>query len=93
MKVSKAAERALASLNFSTTVSTEVPKSSEGEDWCIEKKALLFPLEVSQVHPQMSLRYHHSCHGPAHSSGSLLGGTESQVRGAAQLSYPVRCKP
>ncbi len=59
-------------------------------DWRIEKKALLFLLEVCQIHPQMPFCYHHGCHGPAHSSGSLLGGTEGQIRGAAQLSYLVR---
>ncbi len=48
-------------------------------DWRIEKKALLFPLEVCQIHPQMPFRYHHGCHGPAHSSGSLLGGTEDHM--------------
>ncbi len=57
-------------------------------DWHIEKKALLFLLEVCQIHPQMPFRYHHGSHGPAHSSGSLLGGTEGQIRGAVQLSYP-----
>ncbi len=45
-------------------------------DWSIKKKALLFPLKVYQVHPQIPLHYHHGCHRPAHSSGSLLGGTE-----------------
>ncbi len=39
---------------------------------------------------QMSLRYHHGRHRPAHRSGSLLGGTESQIRGAAQLSHFIR---
>ncbi len=38
MKVLKAADRALASLNFSTTVSTEVPKSSEGETGASRRK-------------------------------------------------------
>ncbi len=59
-------------------------------DWSIEKKALLFPLEVCQVHPQMPLHYHHGCHRPAHSSSSLLGGTEGQIHGAAQLGCFVR---
>ncbi len=45
-------------------------------DWGIENKALLFLPDICQVHPQMSLRYHHGCHIPAHSSGSLLSGTE-----------------
>ncbi len=47
-----------------------------GRDWSVEQKALLFLLEVCQIHPQMPLRYHHGCHRPAHSRGSLLGGTE-----------------
>ncbi|XDV28359.1 hypothetical protein PO909_031686 [Leuciscus waleckii] len=34
-----AAERAFASLNFPTTASTEVPKSSEGETWASRRKA------------------------------------------------------
>ncbi len=72
MKDLKAAERAFASLNFSTTVSTRVPKSSEGENRSIEQKALLFLPDICQVHPQMSLRYHHGRHRPAHSSGGLL---------------------
>ncbi len=76
MKVLKAAERALASLNFSSTVSTVAPKSWEGETGASSRKALLFLLEVCQIHPQMPLRYHHGCHRPAHSRGSLLGGTE-----------------
>ncbi len=42
MKVSKAAERALASLNFSTSVSTEVPKNSEGEIGALRRKPLSF---------------------------------------------------
>ncbi len=37
----------------------------------------------------MSLRYHHGCHRSAHSSGSLLSGTEGQIHGAAQLSYLI----
>ncbi len=38
----------------------------------------------------MPLRYHHGCHRPAHSSGSLLSGTEGQIRGATQFSYLIR---
>ncbi len=56
----------------------------------IEQKALLFLPDICQVHPQMSLRYHHGRHRPAHSSGGLLSGTESQIRGAAQLSHLIR---
>ncbi len=59
-------------------------------DWSIEKKALLFLANICKVHPQMPLRYHHGCHRPAHSSGSLLSGTEVQIRGAAQFSYLIR---
>ncbi len=76
MKVLKAAEHALASLNFSTTVSTEAPKSREGETGASSRKPFSFFSEVCQIHPQMPLRYHHGCHRPAHSRGSLLGGTE-----------------
>ncbi len=42
MKVLKAAERALASLNFSTTVSTEAPKSWEGETGASSRKPFSF---------------------------------------------------
>ncbi len=56
----------------------------------IEQKAPLFPPDICQVHPQMSLRYHHGRHRPAHSSGGLLSGTESQICGAAQLSHFIR---
>ncbi len=42
MKVLKAAERALASLNFSTTVSTEAPKSWEGEIGASRRKPFSF---------------------------------------------------
>ncbi len=51
------------------------------QDWSIEKKALLFLPDICQIHPQMPLRYHHGCHRPAHSSGSLLSGTEGQICG------------
>ncbi len=74
MKDLKAAERAFASLNFSTTVSTEVPKSSEGENQHRAESPSLSS-HICQVHPQMSLRYHHGRHRPAHSSGGLLSGT------------------
>ncbi len=42
MKVLKAAERALASLNFSTTISTEAPKSWEGETGASSRKPFSF---------------------------------------------------
>ncbi len=42
MKDLKAAERAFSSLNFSTTVSTEVPKSSEGETGASSRKPFSF---------------------------------------------------
>ncbi len=56
-------------------------------DCSLEKKAILFHPNFCQVHPQMSLRYHH---GPARSSGGLLSGTASQIRGAAQLCNIIR---
>ncbi len=54
MKVSKAAERALASLNFSTTVSMEVPKSSEGETGASRRRPFSFF--------SRSAKFTHRCH-------------------------------
>ncbi len=90
MKVSKACWARLRLLELLDHRLDGSTKKLGRRDWSIEKKALLFLLEVCQIHPQMPFRYHHGCHGPPHSSGSLLGGTEGQIRGAAQLSYFVR---
>ncbi|KAL0176618.1 hypothetical protein M9458_028948, partial [Cirrhinus mrigala] len=54
----------------------------------IEEKALLFLPDICQVHPQMSLCYHHGRHRSAHSSGDLLSGMESKIRGADQGKDP-----
>ncbi len=56
MKDLKAAERAFASLNFSTTVSTEVPKSSEGETGASSRKPLSFlPISARFTHRCLSV--------------------------------------
>ncbi len=54
IKVSKAAERALVSLNFSTTVSMEVPKSLEGEIGASRRKPFSFF--------SRSAKFTHRCH-------------------------------
>ncbi len=52
----KAAQHAFASLNFSTTVSTEVLKSSEGETGASRRKPLFFfPLSVRFTHRCLSV--------------------------------------
>ncbi len=55
MRVLKADERAFASLNFSTTVLTEVPKSSEGETGASRRKSSFFPISARFTHRCLSV--------------------------------------
>lgn len=51
---------ALTILNFPTIVSTDVPKSSEGETRALRKKKLFFLPDFCQIQPQMSIHFPHS---------------------------------
>lgn len=89
LNILNAADRALTSLNFSTTNSVDVPKSTESDTGASKRECLFFLPNVGQFNPQMSLNGHH----PAPDSGSwLFGGLESKVCGTAQLSDHLRGK-
>lgn len=69
---------ALAPLNFLTTVSTDVPKSSKGKTVASRRKKIFLP-DVCQVQPQMPLCDHHYCHRATDNSSLLFSGPESYI--------------
>ncbi len=90
MKVFKAAERALASLNFSTTVSTEVPKSSEGETGASRRKPFsFFPISARFTHRCLSVSTMAAIDLPIAVVACLVARQAKSVVRAAQLLHQV----
>lgn len=74
----------LASLNFSTTISTAKPKS---RDRGMKEDGFITLLNAQQIKPQVPLHCHHK---PNNGAGCLLGDTKSQICGFTQFGDHLR---